>query len=259
MVTSYGTIRLLPESVLTDNSVHVWSASLQQTARVIQGLSAVLSDDERTRAERFHFKEHRNYYIVGRGILRFLLARYLHLEPQQLQVEYTQYGKPFLADSHGAQTLCFNLSHSGGYVMYAFSRNRRVGIDIEHIHALADMEQIAATNFSKDENRQFKTVGVDEKQQAFFNCWTRKEAFIKAIGDGLSFPLAQFDVSLIPGEPARLLGLLGSEQEAARWCMCELRPAVGYVAALVIEGNGCSISYQEWTPPEFMNTGEEPK
>lgn len=259
MVIAYGTPVPLPASALTDNTVHVWSASLQQSAKVVQRLAAVLSEDERTRAERFHFANHRSFFIVGRGILRTLLAAYLNLEPQKVQFEYTQSGKPFLLPSHGVQGLCFNLSHSAGIAMYAFSQNRRIGIDIEYVRSIPDMDQIAAGNFSEQENLQFKAADINEKQQAFYNCWTRKEAFIKAIGEGLSFPLHQFDVSLIPGEPARLLSIFGSEQEAAHWSLYELRPAEGYVAALVIEGNGCSISYQGWTQFESIHSIEEPK
>ncbi|MEO8356700.1 MAG: 4'-phosphopantetheinyl transferase superfamily protein [Chloroflexota bacterium] len=259
MVTAIGTRTFLPTFALTDNNVHIWSASLEQPARVVRRLAAVLSEDERSRAERFHFANHRSFFIVGRGMLRTLLARYLKLNPQEVQFEYTQNRKPFLSPSHGVHDLCFNLSHSAGIAMYALSQNRRLGIDIEYVRSIPDMDQIAASNFSEEENLQFRTVDTNGKRQAFYNCWTRKEAFIKAIGDGLSFPLDQFDVSLIPGEPARLLSIFGSEQAAGQWSMHELQPAEGYVAALVVEGNGCSISYQEWTQLESIHSVEEPK
>lgn len=258
MVTANGIHAFLPAFTLTDNDVHIWSASLQQPARVVQRLAGVLSEDERMRAERFHFKDHRSFFIVGRGILRTLLARYLNLESQQVQVEYTQSGKPFLSPSHGVHNLCFNLSHSAAFVIYAFSKNRRIGIDIEYMRPISDMEKIAARNFSEKENRQFKTADRNGMMRAFYNCWTRKEAFIKAIGDGLSFPLHQFDVSLISGEPARILSIFGSEQAAGQWSMHELQPADGHVAALVVEGDGCSISYRQWPQHESLQGVDEP-
>jgi 4'-phosphopantetheinyl transferase len=251
MVIVHGTFNFLPDPNLTNDDVHIWHASIRQPEETVQWLADMLSADEKRRAERFHFERHRRSFIVARGVLRILLAHYSHCEAGQLRFEYTPTGKPFLASHSDGQGLCFNLSHSHELILYAISKNRRVGIDLEHIRPISEMEQIAASNFSDEENKQLNAMTQDRKLEAFFNCWTRKEAYIKAIGDGISFPLQQFDVSLKPGEPARLLRIFGSEQEATRWSMVELRPADGYTAALVIEGNGCSISSREWAHFEF--------
>jgi 4'-phosphopantetheinyl transferase len=234
---------------LTHDEVHVWRASLRQPSSVVAGLGVVLSREEIERVERFHFERDRRSFTVGRGILRYLLSGYTSAEPQQLHFEYTSTGKPFLSGRNGQSDLNFNLSHSGEFVLYAFSLGRQIGIDIEYIRPLEGLEQVAESNFSAGEYKELRTMSGEVRLQAFFNCWTRKEAFIKALGDGLSFPLQEFDVSLLPGEPARLLRLHGSPLEAARWSMVDLQPAQGYVAALVVEGNSYSISHRDWIDP----------
>jgi 4'-phosphopantetheinyl transferase len=230
---------------LADNEVHVWCASLQQPANAVEKLSYLLSTDEEVRAARFHFDYLRTSFIVARGLLRILLAGYLNLKPDQLEFKYQRAGKPQLSGNLDGK-ISFNLSHSHEIVLYAFSSARNVGIDIEHIRPINDLEQIAERNFSVNEIIQLKTLPSAKILEGFFNCWTRKEAYVKAIGDGISYPLQQFDVSLKPGEPAKLFSIYGSKEEAARWSMFELQPADGYTAALVVEGSGCKVSYHKW-------------
>jgi 4'-phosphopantetheinyl transferase len=227
--------------------LHVWRAALQQSPSVVEALGVVLSQEEIERAERFHFERDRQSFIVSRGILRYLLSSYTSVEPARLHLEYTSTGKPFLSARNGQPDLNFNLSHSGGFVLYAFSHGWQVGIDIEHIRPIEELEQVAESNFSTKEYKELRTVGGEARLKAFFNCWTRKEAFIKALGDGLSFPLQEFDVSFLPDEPARLLSIYARPLEAARWSMVDLQPARGYVAALVVDGQQYSISYRDWS------------
>lgn len=229
---------------LSDHDVHVWCASLQQPTVVVDQLTRILSSDEKDHAARYHFEHLQRSFIVARGILRVLLGHYLHIQPAQVEFTYLREGKPQLSERH-AQKVSFNLSHSHELVLYSFSSSRNIGIDVEHIRPMEDLELIAEHNFSTREIAELKKLSSHHKLDGFFNCWTRKEAYIKAIGNGVSFPLQQFDVSLNPGEPAKLLSILGSEQEAAHWSMFELHPANGYTAALVVQGSGCEVSYRE--------------
>jgi 4'-phosphopantetheinyl transferase len=167
-----------------------------------------------------------------------MMSYYLGVGPDQLRFRYESHGKPYLSMEFNYCGLRFNLAHSNELAVYAFTRGRELGIDVEYIHALPDAEQIAARFFSAQENVALRMLPESQRLEAFFNCWTRKEAYIKAIGDGLSHPLDQFQVSLSPGEPARLLNVEGSPEKVTRRFMASLVPAPGYVAALVVEGSG---------------------
>ncbi|HSK87496.1 MAG TPA: 4'-phosphopantetheinyl transferase superfamily protein [Anaerolineales bacterium] len=236
----------MPDQSLKASDVRIWHASLEQPGEAIHALRAILSEEELKRTERFHFDRHRRHFVAGRGILRHLLSLYTGIEPGQLQLEYTHNGKPFLPGMDGASGIRFNLSHSGGMAVYAFTRGREVGIDIEHQQPIDDIDRIAERNFSAREYTTLGSLPDGERLEAFYLCWTRKEAFIKAMGEGISFPLQQFDVSLTPGEPARLLSVDGSLEKAKRWSMHNLTIAKGYAAALVIEGRDCTLRLHKW-------------
>jgi 4'-phosphopantetheinyl transferase len=227
------------------DDVHVWCAPLGQPSHVVEQLFNTLSSDEKERAKRYKFEYLQRAFTVARGMLRLLLARYLALQPEELEFVYMREGKPQLSEKHNRKVF-FNLSHSNELVIYAFSSVRKVGIDIEYIRPVDDLDMIAVHNFSVREITDLKTLPPQKILKGFFNCWTRKEAYIKAIGDGLSFPLQEFDVSLNPGEPAKLLSVCGSVEEARYWSMTELHPRKGYAAALVVEGVPGNIVYREW-------------
>ena len=211
---------------------HVWHASLSQPPATIAALAGWLNPAEEARAARFHFEHHRQHFIVGRGLLRLLLSHYLDLAPGDVQLVYTSHSKPHLP---GGQ-LQFNLSHAGERVVYAFARDRALGVDIEQLRALPDAESIARRFFAPAEAARFMALPAPLRPAGFFNCWTRKEAFIKAVGEGLSYPLDIFEVTLAPDEPARLIHIQGSEAAAAEWDLQVLHPETGYVAALVVAG-----------------------
>jgi 4'-phosphopantetheinyl transferase len=202
--------------------------------------------DERMRAERFQFEQDRQRFIIGRGLLRTILSYYLGIEPGRLQFCYGMYGKPALAEMAGTSTLRFSLAHAHGLALYAVTCVREVGMDLEHIRPIAETEQIVDRYFSDREKAAFRALAADKKQEAFFTYWTCKEAYLKASGEGLTRPLNQIDVSLIPGEPARLLSVNGDVNEASRWTFQELRPAPDFVAALVVEGQGWGLSCWNW-------------
>jgi 4'-phosphopantetheinyl transferase len=228
---------------LTNDEIHIWQVSLDQPVSRFEGL---LSMDERMRAERFHFDGDRKHFIVRRGMLRMILGSYLGIEPWGLQFCYGRNEKPALANISGKAKVHFNLSHSKEIALYAFTYDCEIGVDIEHIRDISEMEQIAERFFSAKENAIFQALPQSEKKEAFFNCWTRKEAFIKATGDGLSFPLDRFDVSLVPSEPARLLGIEGDATAASRWWVQDLKPAPGFTAAIAVEARSWEVHYWQW-------------
>jgi 4'-phosphopantetheinyl transferase len=231
---------------LLEHEVHVWRASLEASELVIQNLECVLTKDEATKATRFRFEKDRKHWIVARAILRILLSRYVHTDPSQLRFGSNAYGKPFLAFPSLSPPLYFNLSHSGGLVLYAFSYTRQVGIDVEYKLADIDYDSLAKVSFSPNEQSLLHSLPGDIKRDAFFHCWTRKEAYIKAMGKGLSIPTNQFDVTLIPGEPAALLQSREDPREITRWSLQELAPGTGYTGALAVEGTGWSLSCWKW-------------
>ena len=224
------------ELALSSDAVHVWRASLNASPSKVQQLAQILSPDEQTRAERFYFEQHRKRFIVGRGLLRNILSYYLKIEPIAIQFTYSPYGKPALASGSNIGKLEFNVSHSQDLALYAVTRDRQIGIDLELIRPGCDSGQIVERFFSAQEKATFQTLPADQKQAAFFNAWTRKEAYLKACGDGLNRPLNQVEVSMIPGEPATLIQIEGSFA-ANHWCLQSLTPAPDYAAAIVVEGH----------------------
>lgn len=231
---------------LQPDQVHVWRANLQTTVPIEQVLP-LLSPDEQARASRFYFEKDRNRFVWARSILRLILSRYLNLAAQDLQFQYGSTGKPYLSAQNSsaqnlpgqsaAQPLCFNLSHSQQWVLYAVAQNREVGVDVEQIRPERDWQGIAARFFSAPEQQALAQLDAPLKLQGFFNCWTRKEALLKAIGKGLTLPLDQFVVSLTPGQPAQLLQTFWDAQEAARWSMADLPMGEDYAAAVAGVGS----------------------
>ncbi len=174
------------------------------------------------------------------------MACYLDLAPEDIQFSYAPQNKPALIDTRQNNNLQFNLSHSQNQALYAFACHREVGVDIEQIRAMSDAEGVARRFFSAREYAVFQALPPQQRDEGFFNCWTRKEAYIKALGDGLSHPLGTFDVSLWPGEPAALLAVRGDPGEVSRWSMRALTPVPGYVAALVVEAHDWTLKCWHW-------------
>lgn len=231
---------------LPKNEVHVWCASLVQPDAVLQEMEAALSTDEFTRASRFQFERHRRKFVLGRGLLRDVLCRYLGMQAARIMFEYEAQGKPRLAAAINPQKLCFNLAHAEDRWVCAFTREREVGVDVEHLHEIPEAENLAQRFFAKAEAENFCALPLHERQRAFFNCWTRKEAFIKALGEGLSHPLHLFEVSFLPGAPAALLQTRPDPREAARWSMFAFEPAANYVAAVVVAGKDFETKFWHW-------------
>ena len=231
---------------LTADEVHVWRASLRPAEHALARLEAHLSSDERARAARFRFPEHRTAFVAGRGVQREILSRYAGLPPHALVYSETKHGKQSLAGAAAAAGIRYNVSNSGDLALFAITLGREIGVDLERLKPMPDGIDIANRFFSAPENEIFAALDISVRDQAFFNCWTRKEAYITAVGEGLSMPLDCFDVAFAPGEPARLLRTRGDEAEAARWTMRELDPGPGYVGALAVEGDGWRPVLFDW-------------
>ena len=223
----------------------------------MRSLRHTLTADECQRAERYVFEKDRTHFVVARGLLRVLLGRYLRQDPQHLRFTYGPHGKPALATDTGGMSLRFNVSHSHGLALYAITRGREVGVDVERIRPEVAQEKIAERFFSPREVTVLRALPTPLQAPAFFACWTRKEAYIKAKGDGLSLPLDQFDVSLAPGEPAALLHTTWDPQEAACWALQDLAPAPDYRAAVVVAGHDWRLTCWEG-PAAYLDVTNTP-
>lgn len=225
---------------LADDEVHVWRKGLEGSALEIAALRPILSSDELRRANQFHFEADRRRCVVGFGMRRLLLSAILRLPAESLRFERNEYGKPRLirAQERGLQ---FNLSHSGDLILVAITKGRAVGIDVERIRADLDLDDIAARFFSIDERKCLASVTGSRKSAAFFACWTRKEAYLKARGDGLSVPLDQFDVGVLPDEHPQLLSTRHDPNEVRRWTLQTVPVPASYQAAVAAEGSGWKL------------------
>ena len=234
-----------PGSSLPRGALHLWTSGLDRPPAEVEPLVATLSADERDRAGRFHFERDRRRFTVGRGFLRTLLAHYLGRSAAALEFRYGPHGKPELAGRETGAGLRFNLSHSGGRALCALACNVEVGADLELMRSLDNLDGLAATVFSAQELAALRALPTTERLVAFYRCWTRKEAFIKALGDGLSCPLDRFDVTLGPGEPARLLRIAGDPDGPARWSMHAFEDGE-WVGAVAVAGPIDSLAGGEW-------------
>ncbi len=223
--------------------IHVWRAALDLSSGGVDALREYLSDEERARVKRFYFPRDARRWTVARGTLRLLLARYTGVRPQDLRFRLNQWGKPAL-DWAGAD-LRFNLSHCGGVALYAIARSADVGIDVEEIREGRADGAIVEHFFSPREVRDWTRLASGDRLRAFFRCWTRKEAYIKAVGQGLGIPLSSFDVSLQPGEPPALIDARHPSGRR-RWTFSDIDAGPGYAAALAIEGPPRAVRCRQW-------------
>lgn len=208
--------------------VHICALPLEIQPATREAAKSVLAGDELTRAARFHFERDHNHYVAARAGLRCLLAQCLRREPAGIFFRYRPQGKPELAEGG----LHFNLAHSHGLALYALTSEKAVGVDVEWVRPLPDLEDIARRCFAVGEQASLHRLPEASRPLGFFHCWTRKEAFIKALGEGLSHPLDSFCVSLEPAQPARLLSSALPANAPATWSLVHLEPAAGFVGAL---------------------------
>lgn len=233
------------------DAIELRSLSLLSCQGEIERLARYLCAAERERSERFHFQADYERYIAARAALRLQLGAFLGCDPRSISFQYTSYEKPFL-QRRGIE---FNLSHSGDWVLFAFTRCGEIGVDIEKIRPISDMRDVAKTNFAASEFALWEATRDADRVAAFYRCWTRKESFIKAIGEGLSCPLDSFEVSFGLHQPARLLSVQGNESLAKHWRMADLPGFSGYAAAVTARcENSCAagLVVSELKPADLL-------
>jgi 4'-phosphopantetheinyl transferase len=214
-------------------SLDVVIARLDIGAEAADASAALLSCEERRRARRFARDQERRRFTVARSRLRHLLGARLAVAPEDIELEYAAGGKPRLHPRFGGD-LRFNVSHYEDVAAFAFANGREIGIDVEGVRSLPDADDIAALASSPREHRTYLALDPEQKPRAFFNCWTRKEAFVKALGEGLRHPLHRFDVSLVPDEPARLQRVGSTPGDSCGWVLHAFTPGAELVGAVVV-------------------------
>jgi 4'-phosphopantetheinyl transferase len=238
---------------LEQGEVHLWSAGLEISPARLEPLAALLSEREQARAARYRFERHRRRYQVTWGLVRSLLGHYISTDPHSLHFSFGPKGKPELTRGGGLQ---FNISHSAERVVVAVASTWPVGVDVEQIRPMEDAADIARRFFSPNEVQAFEALEEAQRLEGFFNCWTRKEALIKAVGEGVFVSLDRFDVSLTPGEPAQLVALDGQPADPESWHLTHLEPEVAMVGALAtparpdrVRGWAIDLERQSISPP----------
>jgi 4'-phosphopantetheinyl transferase len=252
-----GSFHLEAPLALGEDEVQLWRADLDAIRADESRWLNLLSTDEARRASRFHFSADRQRFVAARALLRMILAGYLATEPNQLLFSYSKKEKPSLGPEHAGSGVTFNISHSGGIALLAFTRRREIGVDVELVRRDFDIAAIAGRFFSVLEQQQLaafadqKDEKKDEKKfDAFFRCWTRKEAYIKATGEGLSLPLRQFDVSIVEDDHLALRSTRPDPAEAALWSLRDIPAGSGYVAALCVRGHDWQLKHWAGTAAE---------
>jgi 4'-phosphopantetheinyl transferase len=229
------------EPRLAPGEVHLWCTPLDLPAARIEALLPLLAPDERGRADRFRSGQLRDRFIAGRGLLRTILSRYLQTAPADMRFEYEPHGKPVLVRSAAQPEISFNVSHSHGLTLIAVAAGLAIGVDLEQVRPVHNLARLVERFFAPEERRQWDGLGEASRPLAFFYGWTRKEAWLKATGSGLSFPLDQFCVSLAPAGPARLISIRGSSAGTAAWQLHSCEPCPGYVAALAVRADRVEV------------------
>ncbi len=228
----------------SDDEVHIWMTSVSLLKKEIPLFKSLLNHEESSRTTRFVYEKDRDTCILSRVALRDILGRYLAINPRAIAFNNNEYGKPFIDRKDNADNITFNLSHAGDVIICGITSNRDIGIDVELIKEMESIDALIRQNFSGIEQEYFKRLSPDEKKRAFFTCWTRKEAYIKAHGKGLSYPLDSFSVTVGPGDDASLL--CDDNDDVSSWSLKEIISSPEYVGAVAVKGRNINYRYYRW-------------
>jgi len=238
--------------ILADDEVHVWCGMLDLSESLVNQFMKSLSEDEQNRANRFYFLRDKNRFVAARGMLREILSFYLGGKPNTIQFQYSRYGKPSLHPNFyeyisplQSSEINFNLTHSNAIALCGITKYRQIGVDVEYTKPLPDMDKVAERFFGFQENLNYQQLPKKQKLTGFYHCWTRKEAFIKAIGEGLSYPLDQFEVSFLPNEKPSIKHIKNDQVQGEAWSLKALEPSPEYIGAVAVEGTSLRfINYE---------------
>jgi 4'-phosphopantetheinyl transferase len=224
---------------LIDNELHVWRASLDLSSAVRERLQSRLNSEEKKRVEKLLIEKAREHFVAARGILRELLGAYLGVDAEKIAFRYGPEGKPSLSPEHNSR-ISFNVSHSNGMGLFVFASDREIGADIEYVKPDFRGMEIASRFFSEEESAALAKLPPQERDEAFFGCWTKKEAYVKAHGQGLSIPLRSFTVEFSKSKQVL------ADEAGARWSCYALEAAPGFAAAVVAAGENWTVKCWEW-------------
>jgi 4'-phosphopantetheinyl transferase len=230
------------------SEVHLWNVSLDTFSEKSGYFRSTLSADEKERADRFLKNEDRERYTITRGALRSLLGAYLAIEPREVEFAYNTLGKPSLVGMGSQVALNFSVSHSGAQALLGFARGRRIGVDLERLSADADVLELAERYFSSNEFETLRLLTAEMQHEAFYCGWTRKEAYLKARGEGIVFGLERVEVSLVPGERTIIKKVSDDPNVSENWILEHLLPAPNYIAAVAAEGHDLTFRFFRWEP-----------
>lgn len=246
-------IKYTEQKALLKDEIHIWYGCIKQSKNYLHVFKRMITDDEQKRAQEFYFPKDQSSFIVGRGMLRTILAHYLEIDPTNIQINYGKYGKPFLGSNRIMSDIQFNLSHSENMVVIAVSLGRNVGVDIEKIRNLSDLDKLIATICSQREKDHFKQLTDVEKILSLFRCWTRKEAYLKAISTGMNKPMDQLTVSLESGDRGQVFTIYDDLKGYSQYMLKSIPSITGYEAALCAKKLPCTIHYSWWQPQLLEN------
>jgi len=227
---------------LQKEDVHLWWADLDVEVHHTNDYYLIISMDEKNRAARYRFQQHRDNFIITHGLLRVILSQYLNTDPRKLCFIYKEFGKPSLDVSFNDSGLSFNLSHSNGIILYAITCSREIGVDIEYVFDSSCLEEISERFLSPRERKIFCMIPPYRRRQALFEYWTCKEAYIKATGRGHSVPLNQVEVLFLHSNPEIVLASKFRPKGDYIWSLQKIESPQGYIAALAVEGNDFKLN-----------------
>lgn len=244
-MTSSWPFRKRPND-LGDAVAHLWVVALDLVPEKLPDFRSILSSDERERASRFLSDVDARRYMAARASLRSLLGAYVGIEPARLRFTYDEFGKPCLGGEAQGTSVCFSVSHTVDLGLFGFVREHRIGIDLEHVRPDIDVESLAKNHFSPNEFQKLRLLSSDQQLEAFFCCWTRKEAYLKGRGEGMSYGLDRVEVSLSHGEPVAVLRTADDPDVSRRWTLEHLTPATGYLGAAAVETDRVTFQCFQW-------------